>query len=37
MADLENAFQNQEWLEAELIMAQIYIASDGSRAIFDLL
>ena len=37
MADLENACQNQEWLEAELIMAQIYIASDGSRAIFDLL
>ena len=37
MGDLEDACQNQKWNNAESIMAQIYVASDNSRATFDLL
>ena len=37
MSDLEDACQKQKWDEAELIMAQTYIASDNSRGTFDLL
>ncbi len=36
-ADLENACQNQNWSEAELIMAHTFMASDRSRGTFDLL
>ena len=37
MGDLEAACQNADWEKAELTMAQIFIASDHSRATFDFL
>ena len=37
IGDLEDAYQNNQWKKAELMVAKSFLASDNSRGVFDVL